>query len=189
MDVAGWLHSLGLGPYEAAFAGNNMDFHSSAEVDGRRPEGPWRRRHRRSAQRFRRHWGNWTLYRTPPGSDGQNRYPPWMLPNGATVCDVLRSRWLEQPCQPSSIPRICVASSAPIIAAARNGSNATAVWLPNIWATACWLISGIPEAHEHDAERAVQAELAMVDAVPARHRGRVAPAGAGRPCDRPGHRR
>ena len=36
---------------------------------------------------------------------------------------------------------------------------------PSIWATACWLYFGYPQAHEDDAERAARAGLAVIDAV------------------------
>ena len=36
---------------------------------------------------------------------------------------------------------------------------------PNTWATGCWSISATREAHEDDAERAVRAGLAVIDAV------------------------
>jgi Adenylate and Guanylate cyclase catalytic domain len=35
---------------------------------------------------------------------------------------------------------------------------------PSIWGMGCWLILGYPQAHEHDAERAVLAGLALVEA-------------------------
>ena len=56
-------------------------------------------------------------------------------------------------------------SWGPITAALPTPSPVSPALLPNTWATACSSISGIPQAHEDDAERAVRAGLDVVDAV------------------------
>jgi hypothetical protein len=61
---------------------------------------------------------------------------------------------------------ICEGSSARIIAAARSWSSGTVASSQNTWATAFSPIFGYPQAHAHDAERAVRAGLNLVEAVP-----------------------
>src|SRR5580704_16741767 len=65
-----------------------------------------------------------------------------------------------------SIPRICARSSARITAAAPISSPRPAGSSPSTWATGCRPISAIRWPTRHDAEHAVQAGLALVEAAP-----------------------
>ena len=55
MDIGGWLRSLGLERYEAAFRENEIDEKVLPNRDGRGLEGPWRRYRRTPAYAARRH--------------------------------------------------------------------------------------------------------------------------------------
>ena len=53
MDLGGWLRSLGLGKYEAAFRENEIDETVLPSLTGRAPEAAWRHSPRAPAQATR----------------------------------------------------------------------------------------------------------------------------------------
>ena len=197
IDVADWLSGLGLGQYAPAFAANDIDGEVLPELtaDDLTGLGITSIGHRRkllaAIAALRSGAPNPSPRPRPPHRCGRRRGRA-----APADGDVLRSGRLDAAVDALRPRGSARDRSAPITAASPTRSAASPVLSPSIWATGCWFISAIREAHEDDAERAVRAGLAVIEAVgrlrrrrrlerAARHRHR---ARRGRRSDRRGCR-
>ena len=180
MDVGGWLRKLDLEQYEAAFRENNIDdtiLRSLTREDleelgvgSRRASPEAAGRHRRVAGRSLR-----TITasgrRSQQSRQGHRRAPP-------AHRDVLRPCRLDRALRASRSrgpSRVISAYQSCVAETVRRFGGFVAKYMGD----GVLVYFGYPQAHEDDAERAVRAGLAMIDAVAAA-RTLTRPAGADR---------
>ena len=167
MDVGAWLRNLGLGQYEAAFRENEID----AEVLPDLTDADFEKLgvlmgHRKrllkaiaglsSADRERAP-GQPVAKIEPPATDVAERRQLTVM-----FCDLVGSTALAARLDPEDMREIIAAyhkCCATLIA--RNGGFVAKYMGDGVLA-----YFGYPQAHEHDAERAVRAGLAIVEAAP-----------------------
>ncbi len=164
MDVGDWLRGLGLGQYEALFRENDID----AEVLSKLTEGDLTQLgvslgHRKRLLRAIASLGPaqpLPQRRGPPPSsstDAAERRPLTVM-----FCDLVGSTALSARLDPEDMREVigsyhrCCANLVE-----RNGG-----FVAKYMGDGMLAYFGYPQAHEHDAERAVRAGLALVDALP-----------------------
>jgi Adenylate and Guanylate cyclase catalytic domain/SAM domain (Sterile alpha motif) len=164
MDLGGWLRGLGLGQYEAAFRESEIDadvLPELTEADLEKLGIPLG--HRKRLLKAIRSLG------TSPAAPAEA--PPPVVPSEETAerrqltvmfCDLVGSTALSARLDPEDMREIIgtyhrccadVITKAGGFVAKYMGDGVLAYF-------------GYPQAHEHDAERAVRAGLALVEAVP-----------------------
>src|ERR1700686_3933527 len=164
MDVGGWLRSLGLGQYEAVFRENEIDSEvlPNLTAEDLRELGVAILGHRRKMLAAVAE-----LSRSSAPAD----IPPPVVSSEKTAerrqltvmfCDLVGSTMLSARLDPEDMREIvgayhrCCANCV-----ARNGG-----FIAKYMGDGVLAYFGYPQAHEHDAERAVQAGLAIVEAAP-----------------------
>jgi class 3 adenylate cyclase len=165
MDVGDWLRSLGLGQYEAAFRENEINAEvlpelTDADLEKLGTRLGHRKRLLKAIAGLRVRAGGSTLSATPVSSlkaDAAERRQLTVM-----FCDLVGSTALAARLDPEDMREIigayhqCCASLIE-----RNGGFVAKYMGDGVLA-----YFGYPLAHEHDAERAVRAGLAIVDAAP-----------------------
>jgi hypothetical protein len=163
-QIADWLKKLGISEYAERFAKNDIEIDNLTELTDHDLERLGvSLDHRRRILRAIRELGG------PAQAVPQTAAAPASHDRATGVvssqsCFAIWSA--RRPCQLSSIPKTCGPSLLPITAAARSWSSAMVASSPNTWVTAFLAYFGYPQAHEHDAERAVRAGLGLVESVP-----------------------
>ncbi len=161
MDVVAWLHGLGLSRYEAAFRGQG-GLRSPAEVDGGRSEGARRRRHRRSAKNFWRRLGIQASAGPRQNESGPALRMCRTAPTDPGFRDLVSSTALSVRLDPEDLRGVVGAYHGCCADWIDRKGGFVAKYLGD----GVLAYFGYPNAHEDDAERAVQAALAIVEAVP-----------------------
>ena len=165
MDVAGWLHSLGLGRYEAAFRENNIDFTVLPKLTAEdlRDLGVVAIGDRRKILAA---LGELDVIPDPAGI---GRSKPVSAMDAAErrqlsvmFCDLVGSTALSAQLDPEDLRGVISAYHRCCAEWIERHGGFTAKYMGD----GVLAYFGYPKAHEHDAERAVQAGLAIVDAVP-----------------------
>ncbi|HZZ23318.1 MAG TPA: adenylate/guanylate cyclase domain-containing protein [Roseiarcus sp.] len=165
MDVGGWLRSLGLSQYETLFRQNDID----AEVLSELTDGDLEKFGVSFGHRKRLLKAIASLGSTEAAAKPANPVPLQTFPDAAerrqlTVmfCDLVGSTAMSARLDPEdmrevvgSYQRLC----ADLIA---KGGGFVAKYMGD----GVLAYFGYPQAHEHDAERAVQAGLALAEAMP-----------------------
>jgi class 3 adenylate cyclase len=165
MDIGAWLRGLGLGQYEAAFRESEIDadvLPELTETDLEKlglPLGPRKRILKAIANLggAEKALGEGSLSAPPPAGDGAERRQLTVM-----FCDLVGSTALSARLDPEDLREIigayhrCCANMVE-----RNGGFVAKYMGDGVLA-----YFGYPRAHEHDAERAVQAGLALVEAAP-----------------------
>ena len=165
MDVAGWLHSLGLGRYEAAFRENNIDFTVLPKLTAEdlRDLGVVAIGDRRKILAA---LGELDVIPDPAGiglskpvsaMDAAERRQLSVM-----FCDLVSSTALSAQLDPEDLRGVIGAYHRCCAEWIERHGGFTAKYMGD----GVLAYFGYPKAHEHDAERAVQAGLAIVDAVP-----------------------
>ena len=165
MDVGDWLRSLGLGQYEALFRENDID----AEVLSDLTDGDLEKLGVSFGHRKRLLKAIASLGSTETAAKPAAPVPPQTSTDAAerrqlTVmfCDLVGSTAMSARLDPEDMREIIGAyhrCCAELIE--RNGGFVAKYMGDGVLA-----YFGYPQAHEHDAERAVQAGLAIVEAAP-----------------------
>jgi class 3 adenylate cyclase len=165
MDIDAWLRGLGLGQYEAAFRESEIEAdvlpeltESDLEKIGL-PLGPRKRILKAIANLggAEKALGEGSLSAPPPAGDVAERRQLTVM-----FCDLVGSTALSARLDPEDLREIigayhrCCANMVE-----RNGGFVAKYMGDGVLA-----YFGYPRAHEHDAERAVQAGLALVEAAP-----------------------
>ena len=161
MDVGEWLRGLGLGQYEATFRDNAIDadiLPDLTETDFEKLGLPLGHRKRLLK----------AIAGLAPGAIASAPVVHRVLANAAerrqvTVmfCDLVGSTAMSTRLDPEDLRT----SSGAIIDVAQRWSSSTAASSPKYMGDGVLAYFGYPHAHEHDAERAVQAGLALAEAV------------------------
>ena len=165
MDVGGWLRSLGLSQYETLFRQNDID----AEVLSELTDGDLEKFGVSFGHRKRLLKAIASLGSTETAAKLANPVPLQTFPEAAerrqlTVmfCDLVGSTALSARLDPEDVREIVGAyhhCCADLIAKAGG-------FVAKYMGDGVLAYFGYPQAHEHDAERAVHAGLALVEAVP-----------------------
>ena len=169
MDVGGWLRSLGLGQYEAAFRDNEIDGEvlSKLTVEDLKDLGVAVVGHRRKIM------SAIEALNAPSAAPAEAARAPPALTAGPTdaaerrqltvmFCDLVGSTAMSARLDPEDMREVISAyhrCCAGLIG--RNGG-----FIAKYMGDGVLAYFGYPQAHEHDAERAVQAGLAIVEAAP-----------------------
>ena len=167
MDVGAWLRSLGLGQYEAAFRENEIDFEVLPDLTDADLEklsvlhGP----PKAPAQGDRRSERADGIAPNSPAAKIAPKPHDTAERRQLTVmfCDLVGSTAMSARLDPEDMRGVVGAYHRLLRRPDRAGPAASS---PNTWATGSLAYFGYPQAHEHDAERAVQAGLALVEATP-----------------------
>ena len=165
MDVGDWLRSLGLGQYEPLFRENDID----AEVLSDLTDGDLEKFGVSFGHRKRLFKAIASLAAAQSGAKQATAAPPPTSTDAAerrqltvVFCDLVGSTAMSVRLDPEDMREIigsyhrCCATSIE-----RNGG-----FIAKYMGDGVLAYFGYPQAHEHDAERAVQAGLAIVDAAP-----------------------
>jgi class 3 adenylate cyclase/predicted ATPase len=165
MDVGEWLHSLGLSQYETLFRQNDID----AEVLSELTDGDLEKFGVSFGHRKRLLKGIASLGSTEAAPKPAAPMPPQSSPDAAErrqltlmFCDLVGSTAMSARFDPEDMREIIGAyhrCCAGLIE--RNGGFVAKYMGDGVLA-----YFGYPQAHEHDAERAVQVGLAIVEAAP-----------------------
>ena len=160
MDVGTWLSSLGLDQYESTFRENGIEAGTLAELTDERlrdigvPLG-----HRlRMLRALREH----ALQTGPAPSvvpsahDGAERRHMTVM-----FCDLIGLSTLTAELDPEDMAELIRASQRTIAAAVARFDGHVARWVGD----GATIYFGYPRAHEHDAERAARAGLALIEAI------------------------
>jgi class 3 adenylate cyclase/predicted ATPase len=165
MDLADWLRSLGLGQYEAAFRENDIDLEvlpelTEADFEKLGVSLGHRKRLLKAIAGLNVAAGessaSSTMISSPPAGAAERRQLTVMF------CDLVGSAGMSARLDPEDVRAIiggyhkCCASLI-----AGNGGFVAKYMGDGVLA-----YFGYPQAHEHDAERAVRAGLAIVEAAP-----------------------
>jgi class 3 adenylate cyclase len=166
IDVADWLSGLGLGQYVPAFAANDIDSEvllelTAEDLTGLGITSIGHRRKLLAAIAALRGGGPGTGHETPPrpaaavGGEAERRQLTVMF------CDLVGSTALSARFDPEDLREVigayhrCVADTV----------GRFAGFVAKYMGDGVLVYFGYPEAHEDDAERAVRAGLAVIDAV------------------------
>ena len=164
MDIAAWLHSLGMQQYEEAFRDNAIDAAVLPELtaDDLRDLGVSLVGHRRR------------LLAAIAALSGDDHPPPSALSDQATaapaaerrqltvmLCDLVGSTELSRPLDPEDLREAIGAYHRCTAATVGRFGGLVAKYMGD----GVLVYFGYPQAHEDDAERAVRAGLALADAV------------------------
>ena len=164
MDVGDWLRSLGLGQYEALFRENDID----AEVLSDLTDGDFekigvslghRKRLLKAVAALAGPAPGSPTTSTPitPASDAAERRQLTVM-----FCDLVGSTALSARMDPEDLREVISAYQKCVAETVRRLGGFVAKYMGDGVLT----YFGYPQAHEHDAERAVNAGLALVEAVP-----------------------
>ena len=155
MDIAAWLHRLGLEQYEPAFRDNEIE-RGTAEPDGGGSQGPRRHLGRPSPQAARRIAA---LGPTAPAAttaaarergieaDAERRQLTVMF------CDLVGSTALSARLDPEDLREVIAAYHRAVAESSRSFDGFVAKYMGD----GVLVYFGYPRAHEDDAERAVRA--------------------------------
>jgi predicted ATPase/class 3 adenylate cyclase len=172
IDIVQWLRGLGLEPYAAAFLANDIDAEVLLEItaDDLVELGVTSIGHRRkllSAIAALKDGRDSFVAASPPELVGQER-DAGLVPNAAerrqlTVmfCDLVGSTALASRLDPEDLREILEAYRAAVASVVAEGSGYVAKYMGD----GVLSYFGYPQAHEHDAERAVRAGMAVVAGV------------------------
>src|SRR5271169_2206184 len=165
MDVGDWLRSLDLGQYEALFRGNDID----TEVLPELTEGDLTGLGVSLGHRKRLLKAIANLGSTDTAAKPATSLPPQTSPDTAerrqlTVmfCDLVGSTAMSARLDPEDVHGIIGAYHQCCASLIELGGGFVAKYMGD----GVLAYFGYPQAHEHDAERAVQAGLAIVEAAP-----------------------
>jgi class 3 adenylate cyclase len=166
MDIGGWLRGLGLERYEQAFRENEIDLRVLPEltVDDLRELGVTAIGHRRLLLK--------AIADLAAGAGGAAEDVPAASPANATAdaerrqltvmfCDLVGSTALSASLDPEDLREIIGAYHRCVAATVARFTGFVAKYMGD----GVLVYFGYPEAHEDDAERAVRAGLAVIDAV------------------------
>src|SRR3954454_14327745 len=171
MDVAAWLHGLGLGEYEATFHENAVDGEVLPEItaDDLKEMGVAAVGHRRKLLAAIATLRSGTpqpahvvaaeaasLTAPPTGSTGAERRQLTVL-----FCDLAGSTALSSRLDPEDLREVISAYHHAVAEAVRRQGGYVAKFLGD----GVLAYFGWPEAHEDDAERAVRAGIAAAEAI------------------------
>src|SRR5208282_2234372 len=165
MDVGDWLRSLGLGQYEVAFRDNEIDAEVLPELtdaDLEKLGVPLRHRKRllKAIAGLGVPAGGSSPSATPvsgPKADAAERRQLTVM-----FCDLVGSTALAARLDPEDIRNIIAAYHKCCATLISSHGGFVAKYMGD----GVLAYFGYPQAHEHDAERAVRAGLAIVEAVP-----------------------
>src|ERR1700753_3441752 len=157
MDIGTWLGSLGLDQYVRAFRENRIEADTVPELTDQLlrdigvPLG-----HRLRMLRAVRELGGLTSFAAQePARHAERRHMTLMF------CDLLGLSALAAELDPEDVAKLIHACQSVIAAAVARFDGHVAKWVPD----GATIYFGYPRAHEDDAERAVRAGLALVEAV------------------------
>jgi class 3 adenylate cyclase/predicted ATPase len=167
MDVGGWLRSLGLGQYEAAFRENEIDDEvlPNLTAEDLRELGVAILGHRRKmlaaiAELSRSSAPAAPASTPPPVTSGEKTAERRQLT--VMFCDLVGSTALSARLDPEDMREIMGAYHRCCADLITKAGGFVAKYMGD----GVLAYFGYPQAHEHDAERAVRAGLAFVEAVP-----------------------
>jgi class 3 adenylate cyclase/predicted ATPase len=167
MDVGGWLRSLGLGQYEAAFRENEIDDEvlPNLTAEDLRELGVAVLGHRRKmlaaiAELSRSSAPAAPASTPPPVTSGEKTAERRQLT--VMFCDLVGSTALSARLDPEDMREIVGAYHRCCADLITKAGGFVAKYMGD----GVLAYFGYPQAHEHDAERAVRAGLAVVEAVP-----------------------
>ena len=165
MDVGGWLRSLGLGQYETLFRQNDIDADVLSELtDGDLEQFGVSFGHRKRLLKAIASLGSTEAVAKPENLVPLQTFPDVAERRQLTVmfCDLVGSTAMSARLDPEdmrevvgSYQRLC----ADLMAKAGG-------FVAKYMGDGVLTYFGYPQAHEHDAERAVQAGLALAEAMP-----------------------
>jgi class 3 adenylate cyclase/predicted ATPase len=165
MDVGGWLRSLGLGQYETLFRQNDIDAEVLSELtDGDLEKFGVSFGHRKRLLKAIASLGSTEAVAKPENPVPLQTFPDVAERRQLTVmfCDLVGSTAMSARLDPEdmrevvgSYHRLC----ADLMAKAGG-------FVAKYMGDGVLTYFGYPQAHEHDAERAVQAGLALAEAIP-----------------------
>src|ERR1700722_8717117 len=165
MDVGGWLRSLGLSQYETLFRQNDIDAEVLSELtDGDLEKFGVSFGHRKRLLKAIASLGSTETEAKPANPVPLQTFPDFAERRQLTVlfCDLVGSTAMSARLDPEdmrevvgSYHRLC----ADLIAKAGG-------FVAKYMGDGVLAYFGYPQAHEHDAERAVQAGLALAEAMP-----------------------
>ena len=165
MDVGGWLRSLGLSQYETLFRQNDIDAEVLSELtDGDLEKFGVSFGHRKRLLKAIASLGSTETAAKPANPVPLKTFPDVAERRQLTVmfCDLVGSTALAARLDPEDMREIVGAyhhCCADLIAKAGG-------FVAKYMGDGVLAYFGYPQAHEHDAERAVQAGLALVEAAP-----------------------
>jgi len=156
MDVGTWLGSLGLDRYEAAFRENRIEADTVPELTDQllRDIGVPLGHRLRMLRAVRELGGSTSLAEQEPALHAERRHMTVMF------CDLLGLSALAE-LDPEDIAELIRSCQSAIAAAVMRFDGHVAKWVPD----GATIYFGYPRAHEDDAERAVRAGLALVEAI------------------------
>jgi class 3 adenylate cyclase len=163
MDIAAWLRSLGLEQYEPAFRANEIDYEVVPELTEADlitlglPLGPRRKLFRAIA--VLREGAS----PSPAAEEVRQAHAPEAERRQLTVmfCDLVGSTALSARLDPEELREVISAYHRSVAEAVRRFDGFVAKYMGD----GVLVYLGYPQAHEDDAERAVRAGLAVVEAV------------------------
>ena len=157
MDVGTWLGSLGLDRYEAAFRENRIEADTVPELTDQllRDIGVPLGHRLRMLRAVRELGGAASLAEREPALHAERRHMTVMF------CDLLGLSALVAELDPEDIAELIRSCQSAIAAAVARFDGHVAKWVPD----GATIYFGYPRAHEDDAERAVRAGLALVEAI------------------------
>src|SRR5271165_296574 len=168
MDIAGWLRSLGLGQYEAAFRDNEIDSEvlPNLTAEDLKDLGVSIVGHRRKILTaiVELHAAPSQVINPPPAAEPTPAPADVAERRQLTVmfCDLVGSTALSARLDPEDMREIVGAYHRCCADLITKAGGFVAKYMGD----GVLAYFGYPQAHEHDAERAVQAGLALVAAVP-----------------------
>ena len=165
MDVVAWLRGLGLEQYAAAFRDNDVDAEVLPELtaDDLISIGVTSVGHRRKLLAAIASFGAAIPLRPAPPAPRDPPTPPDAERRQLTVmfCDLIGSTALSRRLDPEDLREVIGVYHRCVAEAVRRFGGFVAKYMGD----GVLIYFGYPQAHEDDAERAVRAGLALVDAV------------------------
>jgi class 3 adenylate cyclase len=157
MDVGTWLSSLGLDRYEGAFRENRIEADAVPELTDQllRDIGVPLGHRLRMLRAVRELGGSASLADQEPARHAERRHMTVMF------CDLLGLSALAAELDPEDIAELIRSCQSAIAAAVARFEGHVAKWVPD----GATIYFGYPRAHEDDAEQAVRAGLALVEAI------------------------
>jgi class 3 adenylate cyclase len=166
MDLEGWLRSLGLGQYEAAFRENAIDLSILPYLTDQDLEKigvllGHRRQLLRAIANLETQKASASTVATPATMDASPRDAAERRQVTVMFSDLVGSTALSARMDPEDLREVISAYQNCVAETVRRFNGFTAQYMGD----GVLAFFGYPEAHEYDAERAVQAGLALVAAV------------------------
>ena len=165
MDVGAWLRDLGLGQYEASFRGNEIDAEVLPELtDQHLKDLGVALGHRLKMLRAIRELACDAPVKAQPAAVAQPKHQDTAERRQLTVmfCDLVGSTALSARLDPEDMREIVGAYQRCCADLITKAGGFVAKYMGD----GVLAYFGYPQAHEHDAERAVRAGLALVEALP-----------------------